>query len=344
MTILIVTGIDDVHADIVIPLIEQSGVEVVRLNTDNFADNTHFTVSSDAWAGDLHLIDSNRTFRTEEVTAVWYRKPVPVGTRRNFAFNAAREFATSEFEAFIKSLYGLMDRAFWLSDYWRIRAAGQKIPNLRIAEKIGLQTPRTLVTNREEDARRFAEACDWKLLAKPFGLTTFKTQENTHTSWDSFSTVVDRETFERLAPTLSAAPVILQNYVEKLIELRVTIVGRRVFCTSIDSQKHSFARQDWRAVDAEELAHKEFKLPLPIKEKLLSFNQHFGLEFSTHDLIVNPSGEYIWLECNPNGQWRWIEELTGQPIAHAIAELLIDPSSHALGWDTETSVSAFRGK
>ena len=78
------------------------------------------------------------------------------------------------------------------------------------------------------------------------------------------------------------------------------------------------------------MKHDEFKLPGGIQEKLLRFNQRFGLEFSTHDLIVDRTGDYTWLECNPNGQWLWIEELTGQPIARAIADLLIEPHDHAL--------------
>lgn len=330
MSILIVTGVDDVHADKVIPLIEHSGAEVVRINTDNFSENAEFTLSSDGWAGEFRLKDSGRSFDPVSVSAVWYRKPVPVRAAHHYAFEQAREFANGEYEALLRSLYGLLDQAFWLSDYWRIRAAGQKLPNLRIAKEIGLRTPRTMVTTSETDARRFAEQCGWNLLAKPFALTTFKTEAETNTSWDSFAAPVDCETFAKLAHSLSKAPVLLQNYVDKLIELRVTIVGRRLFCTSISSQQHEFARHDWRAVDVEELSHEEFDLPLSVQEKLLAFNQRFGLEFSTHDLIVDRAGKFVWLECNPNGQWLWIEELTGQPIAQAVAQLLIDPADHAL--------------
>jgi hypothetical protein len=74
---------------------------------------------------------------------------------------------------------------------------------------------------------------------------------------------------EALSPALQVAPTILLEYVEKQVELRVTIVGRQVFCTSINSQQHAFAREDWRAVDAEELEHSSFKLPRQIEEKLL---------------------------------------------------------------------------
>lgn len=330
MTVLIITGMDDVHADAVIPLLEQSGREAVRLNTDNFASNAGFMIDSLDWNGVLEFRDSARALRVEEIEAVWYRKPVPIKPSGQLGFQSARDFAAGEYEALLRSLYGLLADRFWLSDYWRIRLASQKLPNLRIAAGLGLRIPRTLVTSSEADARVFAESCSWELLAKPFALTTFKTEVETHTSWDSFSTRVDRETFGRLAPSLALAPTLLQQYVDKLIELRVTIVGRKLFCTSIDSQKHAFAQEDWRAVDVEELAHQEFNLPIGIAEKLLAFNRHFSLEFSTHDLIVDRAGDFVWLECNPNGQWLWIEELTAQPVARAICDLLLDPEGHAL--------------
>jgi glutathione synthase/RimK-type ligase-like ATP-grasp enzyme len=49
-----------------------------------------------------------------------------------------------------------------------------------------------------------------------------------------------------------------------------------------------------------------------------------GLNFGCIDLIVRPTGDYVFLECNPNGQWLWIELATGQKISASIAEWLIN--------------------
>jgi len=49
-----------------------------------------------------------------------------------------------------------------------------------------------------------------------------------------------------------------------------------------------------------------------------------GLCFGAIDLIVTPDDDHVFLEVNPNGQWLWIEELTGLPISHAIADLLME--------------------
>jgi hypothetical protein len=40
-------------------------------------------------------------------------------------------------------------------------------------------------------------------------------------------------------------------------------------------------------------------------------------------LARRPDGGYTFFELNPNGQWAWVEQLTGLPIAAALAEELL---------------------
>jgi glutathione synthase/RimK-type ligase-like ATP-grasp enzyme len=48
-----------------------------------------------------------------------------------------------------------------------------------------------------------------------------------------------------------------------------------------------------------------------------------GLVYGAIDMRLTPEGEYVFLEINPTGQWLFIEAATGQPIAAAFADLLI---------------------
>ena len=47
-----------------------------------------------------------------------------------------------------------------------------------------------------------------------------------------------------------------------------------------------------------------------------------NLRYGAIDFICDQQGELWFLEINPNGQWAWIENLTGYPIAAAIADEL----------------------
>ena len=42
-----------------------------------------------------------------------------------------------------------------------------------------------------------------------------------------------------------------------------------------------------------------------------------------YDFIVNPKGEYFFLEVNPAGQWLWMEEKLNLNISKSIAEALM---------------------
>jgi glutathione synthase/RimK-type ligase-like ATP-grasp enzyme len=46
------------------------------------------------------------------------------------------------------------------------------------------------------------------------------------------------------------------------------------------------------------------------------------LTFGAIDMIVTPTGEYVFLEINANGQYLWIEKQTGLPITSSIVDLL----------------------
>lgn len=332
MTTLIITGRDDVHADAVIPLLEDadSTRPIIRLNTEDLATNTQFTMTSGAWDGDFTFADAGRSLRLSDVRSVWYRKPSPVRAPLEISSQPAAAFTISEYGEWLRSLYDLLTDRFWVSGYWNIRRAGQKLANLRLAASLGLTTPDTLVTNRVGEALAFAERCNWKVLVKPFALESFKLDQTDSVSWDVFASTFNREVFTAMGDAIRFAPTMLQEYIPKDIELRITVVGRKVFCTAIESQAHPLAVEDWRAVDVESLAHHAHPLPAELETKLLAFNHAYGLEFSTFDIIIDTAGRYVWLECNPNGQWRWIETLTGQPIAAAIADLLHNPSTRAL--------------
>ena len=121
---------------------------------------------------------------------------------------------------------------------------------------------------------------------------------------------------------LAAAPAIYQRYVEKDYEVRVTVVDDQVLACAIHSQESPQTRIDWRRYDFDRTPHEAIDLDSAISERCLGLTRRLGLVFAAIDLIVEPSGETIFLEINPNGQWGWIEELTGLPIAEKLAATL----------------------
>src|SRR5262249_32165030 len=118
------------------------------------------------------------------------------------------------------------------------------------------------------------------------------------------------------------APVIFQQYVPAVYDLRVTIVGSSVFPAAIHSQDTAYP------VDCRiDIAHARIdpvELPVELEKQLLELTRRLGLVYGAVDLRLTPDGPYVFLEINPAGQFLYIEAATGQPIAAAMAAELVD--------------------
>lgn len=62
-------------------------------------------------------------------------------------------------------------------------------------------------------------------------------------------------------------------------------------------------------------------MPAHVADACRDLVSSYGLKFGAIDLILDPLGEYHFLELNPNGQWAWIQQNTGQPIREKLCSV-----------------------
>lgn len=258
------------------------------------------------------------------ISSVWYRKPSQP-TVPNDLVSAERGFVLSETRELIDGLYGLLGHAYWLNPLPNIREANRKLLQLKLAHELGLDVPRTIVTNDPSDAYDFFLECGRQAVYKPlrsgmlgasddFG----RVQEVTDIIYTSRIDHFTREDFERVR----LCPVLLQEYVEKSFEVRVTVVNESMFAAAIDSQSQPGSRIDWRQEDAYLIPHTCHELPDDAASMVRELMKRLGLRFGAVDFIVTPDGRYVFLEINPNGNYLWIEKMLGFPISQAIGDAL----------------------
>jgi hypothetical protein len=77
---------------------------------------------------------------------------------------------------------------------------------------------------------------------------------------------VKREDLSKLE-SVKVAPCIFQEYIAKKVELRITVVGHKVFATEIHSQNSDRSRDDWRRFDFENTPYNVHKLPAGLEEQ-----------------------------------------------------------------------------
>src|SRR6185369_6732604 len=125
--------------------------------------------------------------------------------------------------------------------------------------------------------------------------------------------------------SIEVAPAIYQEYIPKRQEIRAVIVGNRVFAATVNSQAHPEALDDVRGLPPD-VAYEAHDLPPAIGDRLVEMTRRFGIQFASADLVLTPSGEYVFLDLNPNGQWLWLELDAGLPLTDALIGAMTDPA------------------
>ncbi|NUT47847.1 MAG: MvdC family ATP-grasp ribosomal peptide maturase [Saccharothrix sp.] len=315
--IVLVTNKVDLAADRVVDELARRATSFVRLNTEDFPSAIHcrYRLGADGLRAELDL-GRGRSIVPDEVRAVWYRRPEPPTIDPGVTDPVARRFAASESTAVLRGFLALANRATWVNDPAANRVAEHKVVQLRLAAEEGFAVPETLVTNVPREAADFCERFEGRVVAKGAGPGFVHPVSRAQI-------YTNRVRAEHLAflGDLRHSPVVLQEYVDKALELRVTVVGERVFAAEIDSQSTPTTTDDWRR-DAFSAPHRLHRLPDTVAERCRRLARRFGLVFGALDLILTPPGDYVFLELNPNGEWDWIEAMTGTPIAAALADVL----------------------
>ncbi len=300
-SVLVLTNQLDSTADLVVSQLNDRQVPVFRCDAAEFP--TELTLAAtleDGWAGVLD--NGHRQLDLSNVRAVYYRRPEEFRLPEGMS-EAGRRFAAAQSRAGFLGVVASLP-CLWINHPARDQQANHKPWQLRIAKSLGLNPPRTIITNDPEAARKFAADIAGPVITKSLGAPVD-------------TVVVDPDEFD---DSIRLCAHIFQEWIDKAHEVRLTVVGSRFFAVEIHAGSDA-ARVDWRT-DYKSLTYRPTNVPERVRRLVREFMHHFGLVFGAFDFIVTPQGDFRFLEVNPNGQWSWIEQETGVPIARSIAELL----------------------
>jgi glutathione synthase/RimK-type ligase-like ATP-grasp enzyme len=324
MKVLIVTHSEDNESVArVAEAVAELGGEPVRLDTDLFPTESLLACRLGDGGQKLVLRPSGgEEVDLGDVGAVYYRRFYPARKIPGTLDEQLRRASVEESRRTLLGLIASLD-AFQLDRYDRVRRANHKQLQLHVARGLGLTIPDTLITNDAEAVRRFAADHPEGIVAKM--LSSFAIYDEAGNEQVVFTTPLGPEDLEEM-DGLDLSPMTFQQRLPKALELRVTVVGRRLFVAAVDSQSSERATEDWRrdGVGLLESWH-EAELPPEVGERLLALCDRLGLNYGAVDLILTPGGRYVFLEINPVGEYFWLERFPGLPISRALAEVLVDP-------------------
>jgi glutathione synthase/RimK-type ligase-like ATP-grasp enzyme len=317
--ILIFTNKQDTHTDEVIRKLHKKDIEVFRLNSEDLLRKYQVNLSLDEnglWNGEI-TDELGRILNLAKLKVAWLRKP-------DFDFfgkidqSTEEQFIASETKAFINILYSIPSIR-WINDPFIANKAKVKFQQLLLANKYGVKIPKTLITTQPEKAKEFFIECGEEVLVKSI-YTGNVTIDGINQGIASRK--IGKDDFYKFYKNISLSPTQLQEYIEKAFELRITIIGQKVFAIKIDSQAHEETKIDWR-LHTRINPHSIFELPSKIEKFCIDFLKEQKLLYGAMDFIVTPNNEYVFLENNPFGQYLWLEIETKIPLTEEICNLLI---------------------
>lgn len=320
-TVLVVTNRDDLHASAVIAQLHALQCPVFRLNTERMLLDYRIGLLQQA-SGDqltLRALDYPRLVQGSEIGAVYYRRPAsPEVSDAQVTDVAARGIIASESRQFLRWLYAYLQRAWWFADPFELDRLQSKPLQILHAREAGLHTPATFYGNDAQVAAGLRGAGTIAVKSmREMGFVDDGQYRAFYTAMVDAAELLDDPAGVELNTNF------FQAAVAKAYELRITYIDGVFRAVRIDSQAGpQAARQDWRRVWWDDLAHELVELPNEISAALDRFMRSLKLRFGAIDMIVTPAGEYVFLECNANGQWLWLDEVTEAGIAQAIAQRL----------------------
>ncbi|MES2323853.1 MAG: hypothetical protein V4633_16460 [Pseudomonadota bacterium] len=324
--VLIVTHSSDLHADLVVERMLARDHQPFRIDLDAFPRDYQLsqTFVNGCMSTQMRRCPDGEWLDLARVGAVWIRKAA------NYAFLSEdlslqeRAYAKLETEQALFGVLYTLD-CYWMSHPAALRASQWKGEQLQRAMRMGFRIPASIVTNCAERVRAFRRAIGGQMIFKTMSTPTLAAEDvdgAERISDGVLTTLVDDAMMENL-DAVGELTCHFQEYIPKQYELRVTVIGERVFAARIHSQDDRRSAIDSRdmAADVRYAAH---VLPREIEQRCREFVHSYGLNYGALDLIVTPEGEFVFLENNPAGQFLYIEELVPElDMLDTIATTLI---------------------
>jgi glutathione synthase/RimK-type ligase-like ATP-grasp enzyme len=255
-----------------------------------------------------HIATELRRVELTDIRSVWRRRPGPPGHLAPLQ----REWVSLESE---RAFYGAL-RALdlpWMNHPEAIDRSGYKVWQLRVAEEVGFRTPRTIITTDPVAAKEFAAGA---------GPIIVKSVSGRHPEEPPLTLSTCEVPRDADFSGVAACPTCLQEKVDKVADVRLTVVGDTMFPCFISTRGNTL---DWRFLPTMECTWEIKDIPDEVRKAALRYMAAAGLVYAAFDFAIDADGRYWFLEANANGQFGFVELTTDAPIAQTIADWLASP-------------------
>ena len=303
----------DLACDYVVSHLKRQRAPYFRLNTEDF-DQFAIVAFPDEPSVLLRTEGLEILLQQPQLKAIYFRRGVYPREAFTSQDSPDEQLTKTHRSAFMRS-FMVFDSCQWMNHPAATYKAEHKAVQLATAKRIGFSVPRTAITNHASGINAVAQG-DQTVAIK--GLETVLVRQD---ELETFGYTSLLETKDAEQAPLASAPLVAQQALKEKLDLRVTVVGDRVFCSSVTLQGLAI-QGDWRLAK-EGASFQRYEIPVDIQTKCVQLTQTLGLVFGAIDLALQ-DGTYYFLEINPTGEWAWLVDSSNLPIDRAIADKLLE--------------------
>lgn len=214
----------------------------------------------------------------------------------------------------------LLEKVYYkkmLSDFNQL--AINKLNVLEVANRAGLLIPEGIVSSSKKKLIEFFVRYP-KVIVKNLSDPTF-IQYNKQ-FYATYTSILNEELIAKLPDVFF--PSLVQEYIEKLFEIRVFYLDKKFFSMAIFSQENEKTKVDFRKYDFyRPNRNVPYRLPLYVEAQLQQIMEELHLNCGSIDLIKTPDNKYYFLEINPIGQFGMVSEPCNYFLEEKVAQWLI---------------------
>lgn len=318
--ILLIGSKDDPHIETIkqhIDNLNPNSVQLFFSDKENLL-KTQFTYLSEQ--NDFYIKQYNsHAFKISNISAVFTLSPLY--NRKGFSHTQEEHFWHFSWRESLNGMYATLSQStfFTNNSIHNSMKAQNKLDFFKAVQYANILAPASLISNDKEQINNFFDNHSDVII---------KTLHQIYLEYQGQQTMmlVKNVHKEQFLPfdSLNECPLFLQEKIQKIYDIRVTMIGKQYFACKIDASRSPIGNLDWRVYDLPNTPHESIKLPQDIVEKLFKILEYFNLDYATLDLCVDEQQNFWLLDVNPFGKYMWIELATNLPISENIAKFLLE--------------------
>jgi hypothetical protein len=333
--ILILTQSKDAHARLVTEAVKMKGAYPIKWFTNEYIidQKSNLYFHSNGYTSSS-ICTSHSNINLSDIDVVWFRRPEYPRVLKDL-HQEDKQFVNTENRMNLNTLWQLIsESATWVNPFHSYEKSNCKGYQLRIASKLGMLIPETLISNDKDSIVDFININNDKgIIYKTFSPPYWQEDDDVY----CFHTSVLSENCLPEQNILRTTPGIYQTRIAKKFEVRVTFFGDYYLAVKI----HNSTELDWRPHSIlKNIPLSITTIPIEIEQQCLAMMKQIDIVFGCFDFIVTPSGDYIFLEVNEMGQFLWLEErLPELKFLDTFSEFLISCSKNRKDKNKSVTVS-----